>query len=400
MPPPPLHHLPPPQDHHLRPSLPLPHRIGVTYTPSSTSPPPESISAALHHHQITTVRLLNPSPATIRAFSYTNISLLLSLPNSLLPSFSSNLSAPTQYLSTHVLPFYPRAKIHLISLGNDVITSPLSSSSVNSNSVDCHTVDSNAVDFDPTTTLIPALRNLHLALHNLGIRTILVSTTLNILSILTTSFPPSRAEFQDPIGNLTIKPLLSFLDETNSCFLVNVYPYNVYKMNSEIPMGFALFEEHPFNFRDDGITGARYMSLYDMMVDSVIAAMAVMGYENIPVIVAETGWPSSSGGGKNGNRSGEAEVEMEASLVYAEMYLKGLIKHSKSRRGTPLRKEGAAEAYIYQLFDGVEGNGKGQEQNWGIMYNNMSMKYNIDLSAADGRFGWNGFWLVIVFLLI
>ncbi|KAL3621631.1 hypothetical protein CASFOL_036543 [Castilleja foliolosa] len=127
---------------------------------------------------------------------------------------------------------------------------------------------------------------------------------------MTTSFPPSTAEFQEPIASLIIHPLLQFLSETNSSFLINLYPYRVYKINAQIPIGFVLFQEHPFNFSDDVITGVRHWNLFDMMVDAVIAAIAVSGQENIPVIVTETGWPSDSEAHATGN--------------YAEMYLKGL----------------------------------------------------------------------------
>jgi hypothetical protein len=85
-----------------------------------------------------------------------------------------------------------------------------------------------------------------------------------------------------------------------------------------------------FNFRDNLVTGIRYWNLFDMMVDAAISAMAVAGYENILVVVAKTGWPSSGG---------EAS-EVNANLAYAEMYLKGLVAHLRSGIGTPLRKEG------------------------------------------------------------
>ncbi|KAG9160765.1 hypothetical protein Leryth_008607, partial [Lithospermum erythrorhizon] len=341
--------------------------LGVKHTPPTPpSPPPQTPSPLLHSHHIIILLRLQPHPPH-QIPTTTPISLLISLPNSLLPSFAANLSAPTLYLSTHILPFHPRAKINVISLGDDVISS-----------------DSLP---DPAPTLLPALRNLHSALLSFGIRTISVSTTVDFVNVMTTSFPPSSAEFQDPIGSLIIRPLLQFLDETNSCFLINVYPYNVYRLNPEIPIGYALFQDHEFNFRDDTITGLRYRNLYDMMVDSVLAAIAVMGYENIPVIVAETGWPSGG-------------TTPEASLGYAELYLSGLVKHLRSGNGTPLRKEGAAEVYIYQLFDGVEGNGTGENQNWGIMYNNMSMKYNIDFASGGGRIGGKGFWLLVILILV
>ncbi|CAA0827029.1 Glycosyl hydrolase superfamily protein, partial [Striga hermonthica] len=43
----------------------------------------------------------------------------------------------------------------------------------------------------------------------------------------------------EPIGSLLIRPLLHFLSETNSSFLINLYPYRIYRINSEIPIAFC-----------------------------------------------------------------------------------------------------------------------------------------------------------------
>ncbi|XP_059298234.1 glucan endo-1,3-beta-glucosidase, acidic-like [Lycium ferocissimum] len=329
--------------------------IGITYSPGTNSPPPEHVVTALQSLKIPSVRLLNPTPSLIRAFSYSNISLLLTVPNHLVTSFASNRSSATLWLYNIVLPFHPRAKISLISVGSDVISSVVSP--------------------DPSTVLVPAMQNLHHALVDLGIRTVSVSTTFSFINVITTAFPPSSAEFQDPVNKLVISPVLEFLEETNSSMLMNVYPYNVYQLHGEIPVGFALFEETPFNFRDDVVTGVRYHNLFDMMVDSVIAAMAVSGYENVPLILTETGWPSND--------------DDETMKMYAEKYLQGLISHLKSGLGTPLRKQGVTEAYIYQLFDdtnNLTSNTQGGEtvQYWGVMYStNMTMKYNINFNNAQ-----------------
>ncbi|KAI3419457.1 Glucan endo-1 [Psidium guajava] len=112
-----------------------------------------------------------------------------------------------------------------------------------------------------------------------------------------------------------------------------------------------------------------------MMVDAVIAAMAVAGHENIPVIVAETGWPNSS----------PDATEIDANELYSEMYVKGLLGHLRSGQGTPLRKEGAAEAYVYELVD-EEANGttsQARARNWGILYANFSEKYEVQFSCAS-----------------
>lgn len=194
---------------------------------------------------------------------------------------------------------------------------------------------------------------------------------------MTLSFPPSSAQFQQPVGDIVIKPLLDLLAATNSSLFVSLYPYSVFKLRAEIPIGFALFQEHAYNFREDTITAVRYRNLFDLMIDAVIVAMAVAGHENIPIIVAETGWPCYDPANEAAGRE-----------VYSEMYLNGLVNHIRSGKGTPLRKEGVTDVYIYEMFDtndteeskGLRSDTTGE--NWGICYSNMTRKFNIDYCSG------------------
>ncbi|RYR46254.1 hypothetical protein Ahy_A07g031995 isoform A [Arachis hypogaea] len=312
--------------------------IGLTYSaPTATPlpPPPETISAALSTLKVNSLRLEDPDPTVIRTFLYTNVSLF-------------------------VVPFYPRARITTISVGNAFLDSYPQSASA----------------------LLPAITNLHLSLRDLGIRKITVSTSFSFVTAISTPFPPSSAQFQEPPGINLIGPLLQFLRDTNSSFLINVYPYNLYRLKSEIPLGIALFQEHPFNFRDDLVTGVRYRNLFDMMIDAVVSAMAVAGYESIPIVVTETGWPSSS----------TAANEVEANLGYAEIYLKGLVKHLRSGIGTPLLKDGVKEVYVYEMFDKKEGTTP-SSRSWGVLYANGTTKYRIDFSSSKSNYLLEGSWI-------
>ncbi|KNA11192.1 hypothetical protein SOVF_137510 [Spinacia oleracea] len=327
--------------------------LGVTIHHHPQSTTPEHIAAAITRRKIAAVRLIDPDPNLIRAFSYSSVSLLLSIPNTLVSSLASNRSNAAVWLYTHVVPFYPRANISVISVGSDV----LSSSS------------------DLADDILPAIRNVHVALHELGIRKISVSTTFSLIPLLTSAFPPSSAEFEEPVNDVVVRPLLEFLDEANSSFLVNIHPYDLYRLNYEIVLGFALFQESPYNFMDDSTTGVRYQNLFDTMIDAVLSAMAVAGHENIPLIITETGWPSSPGTNEENN----------ANQVFAEMYLKGLTKHLKSGVGTPLKKDGVSEVYIYEMFDRErgQGNSSGLTRQWGIFYPNLTSKYELDLSGSS-----------------
>ncbi|GAU34000.1 hypothetical protein TSUD_212610 [Trifolium subterraneum] len=345
--------------------------IGVTYSTTTTTtqsptpppqPPQDRITTAMQNLKLTSLRLEEPNPTIIRSLLYTNISLFLTIPNYMVTPIANNRSIARAWIYTHVLPFYPRAKITTISVGNAFLD----------------------VYPESINNLLPAITNVHVSLRDLGIRKISVSTSFSFVTTVSSPFPPSSATFQEPPGVNLIGPLLQFLSDTNSSFMINLYPYNLYRLRPEIPLGIALFQEHPFNFRDDFTTGVRYRNLFDIMVDSVVSAMAFAGYETIPVIVTETGWPSA------GN-------ELDANSGYAEIYLRGLVKHLKSGAGTPLLKDGVKAVYVYELFD-KDGSGR----NWGVLYPNGSTKYRIDFSEASRSclMNWNNVALILALIVV
>ncbi|CAO2834886.1 unnamed protein product [Amaranthus hypochondriacus] len=114
-----------------------------------------------------------------------------------------------------------------------------------------------------------------------------VSTTFSIVPLLNSAFPPSSAEFNEPINDVIIKPLLDFLNEANSSLFVNVYPYDLFRLTNDLPLGYALFQGGNFNFRDDPNSGVRYRNLFDVMIDAILSVMMVSGHENILIIVIE-----------------------------------------------------------------------------------------------------------------
>uniref|UniRef100_A0A1J3I6J8 glucan endo-1,3-beta-D-glucosidase n=1 Tax=Noccaea caerulescens TaxID=107243 RepID=A0A1J3I6J8_NOCCA len=137
-------------------------------------------------------------------------------------------------------------------------------------------------------------------------------------------------------------------------------------------MGIALFDDSPLCYLDDFATGLRYRNSFDMMVDAVISSMAAMGHNNLPVIVTETGWPSSGI---------DTSAEEDMTFLYSEMFLKGLLAHLRSGSGTPLRKEGLLEVYVFEL---VEEEAKGI-RNSGLLHHNMTSKYSFEFSD-DSKF--------------
>ncbi|XP_058100131.1 glucan endo-1,3-beta-glucosidase 2-like [Magnolia sinica] len=325
--------------------------IGITYSqhPTSDLPHPDHVVSNLQSLGVAHVRLLDPDPEIVRAFSNSGISLLLSIPNTYIHAIAANQTKAIKWLYSHVVPFYPRAHITTISVGNDVLASSP----------------------ELSTSLVKAIQNVYLALHKLRIHNISVSTTLSF-DVITNPFPPSAAEFQKPAAEWMMKPLLDLISATNSSFLINAYPYKLCRSYPAIPIRFALFQ----NVRHDPMLGVQYQNLFDVMVDAVISAIAKAGHKNIPVVVTETGWPSD----------GDVN-EREANEVFAKMYNEGLVRHLKSGIGTPLQREGAAETYIFELLDDETKQGPESDRHWGILNRNMTMKYGIDFSGLH-RYSW------------
>ncbi|CAH8324756.1 unnamed protein product [Eruca vesicaria subsp. sativa] len=314
-------------------------KIGVTYsTPDVQEVSPERIVAKVVSMEIEAVRLLDPDPEMIRAFASTKVSLFLSVPNPLVPMLASDRHQAFDWVKLHVLPFHNRTKISMISVGNDLI-SP---------------------EAPPPMFLLQAMQNLRKSLLQLRINDIPVSTTFSFFSLIASPFPPSLAQFKNPNR---------FLEKTNSSFLVNLFLTT---------------------YMDDTSTiHVRYTNLFDVMVDAVVKSLAVMGHESLPVVVAETGWPTWS--------SNSSEVD--ATLRCSEKFLDSLVAHLRAGHGTPLRKEGVSEVYIFELCD--SGSKQQSKRTWGLLDNHLKTKMNItffvDIPEMEKKFIRT--YLVIVFSL-
>ncbi|KAK7385739.1 hypothetical protein VNO78_31573 [Psophocarpus tetragonolobus] len=323
--------------------------IGVTYsaprrgTGRGTG---ERIAAGMKQLNARSLRVEEADTGITRSLLYTNISLFLTIPNYMVSSMAENRSVAESWLYTHVVPFYPRVKIKSISVGNafpDVYPESIND-------------------------LLPAISNVHLSLRDLGIRNIQVSSSFSFLTALSSPFPPSNAHFQEPPSATLFGPLLQFLHDTNSSFFINLYPYNLYRLRPDIPLGIALFQQHPFNFRDDFTTGLRYRNLFDIMLDALVSALSLSGYDTIPLVVTETGWPTSS----------TAPNDFDANLGYSHIYLRGLVTHLKSGMGTPLLKDSLRHVFVYHMFHNEQ-----QTRDWGLLFPNGTPKYPVDFSSSS-----------------
>lgn len=82
--------------------------------------------------------------------------------------------------------------------------------------------------------------------------------------------------------------LLLFLNCTKSFFFVDVYPYFTLS-GKDTSFDYALLRETK-NYTDP-ISGLTYTNLLEQRLDSVIFAMAKLGYFDISLAISEAGWP-------------------------------------------------------------------------------------------------------------
>ncbi|KAH0979733.1 hypothetical protein GBA52_006910 [Prunus armeniaca] len=310
--------------------------IGVNYgTLADNLPPPAQVANFLKTQtNIDKVKIFDANPDIIKAFANTNISLTITIPNGEIPSLTK-LRAARRWVLDHVKPFYPQTKINYIAMGNEVL----------------HWGDDNLKN-----SLVPAMRTFHNALVREGIKDVKVSTP-HSLGIMLSSEPPSQGRFRPEVIPL-LTPMLQFLRETKGPFMVNPYPYFGWSPEKE---NFALFK--PNNGVHDQFTGKSYTNMFDGLMDAVYSAAKAVGFGDVDLVAAETGWPSSC----------EFPV---CSVQNAVDYNGHLIKHVESGKGTPLMPNRKFDTYIFALFNENQKPGPLAEKNWGLFKPDMTPVYN------------------------
>ncbi|KAM2202499.1 hypothetical protein ACFX1R_002208 [Malus domestica] len=310
--------------------------IGVNYgTLADNLPPPAQVANFLKTQtNIDAVKIFDANPDIIKAFANSNISLTITVPNGEIPSLTK-LRTARRWIIDHVKPFYPASKIKYIGMGNEVL----------------HWGDDAL-----KSSLVPAMKTLNNALVLEGIKDVKVSTP-HSLGIMLASEPPSMGRFRPEVIPI-LTQMLRFCSQTKSPFMVNPYPYFGWSPEKE---NYALFG--PNEGVHDKFTGKFYTNMFDGLMDAVYSAAKAIGFSDVNLIAAETGWPSAC----------EFPV---CSVQNAVDYNRNLIKHVESGKGTPLMPNRKFETYIFALFNENQKPGPAAEKNWGLFKPDMTPVYN------------------------
>ncbi|KAL5723786.1 hypothetical protein ACHQM5_007138 [Ranunculus cassubicifolius] len=316
--------------------------VGVCYgRVANNLLPPTQVVNLVKLNGITKVRLFDADPTVLQAFSGSGVSLMIGVPNEILPDLASGGPAAASYwLQNSLFAHIQADQIRYLAVGNEIFYK----------------------DTFYTPYLVPAMRNLYQVLQSLNLAETIKISSPHAASVLTRAFPPSNGAF-DPFILPTMQSLLQFLSETGAPFMVNVYPFFSYVNNlKDIPLQYALFNSTGV-VQDNGFV---YDNLYDATIDAFVYAMEKEGFGGIPVSVTETGWPTSGG----------AVAQPENAMVYNS----NIVRRALANVGTPKRPGVGVEAFLFGLFDENEKEGGDYEKHFGIFSNQGAKVYDINFS--------------------
>ncbi|CAN4093847.1 unnamed protein product [Withania somnifera] len=257
-----------------------------------------------------------------------------------IPAMASDQNFAKGWLSSNVLPFYPASNIIVINVGNEVMSSN---------------------DQNLMTNLLPEMQNLQNALNEASIGGKIWVSTIHSMAVLKQSDPPSSGSFDPNIGDL-LKGLLEFNKATGSPFAINPYPF----------FFFCLF--HPNSGRVDAGTKIKYTNVFDAPVDAIRSALNALGFKEVEIVIAETGWPYK----------GDSE-EIGPSMENAKAYNGNLIAHLRSMVGTPLMPGKSVDTYLFAMYDEDLKPGPTFERSFGLFKPDLTMTYDIGLSKANSQ---------------
>ncbi|XP_050208795.1 glucan endo-1,3-beta-glucosidase-like [Mercurialis annua] len=314
--------------------------LGVNYgTIANNLPPPSQVANFLKTQTIIdSIKIFDTNHDILTAFANSGIFVTVTVGNGDIPALSDDRNA-RRWVENNIKPYYPQTKIHRIAVGNEILMSGVK---------------------DWIAHLVPCMKALHHALVLAGIKDIKVSTP-HTLGILYNSVPPSAARIRPGYQKPIFAPMLQFLRETKSPLMINPYPYFSYAPKVS---KYILFK--PNRGIHDRYTNITYTNMFDAMMDAVHSAIKAMGYADVDILVAETGWPSA--GDPN---------QPACSVENAVAYNGNLIKHVSSGKGTPLMPNRQFETFIFALFNENLKPGSTAEKNWGLFRPDFSPVYNV-----------------------
>uniref|UniRef100_A0A0E0D9I6 X8 domain-containing protein n=1 Tax=Oryza meridionalis TaxID=40149 RepID=A0A0E0D9I6_9ORYZ len=299
------------------------HFLGVNYGRLGDDlPPPHRALELARSAGAAAVRFYDSNATFLSPAAASGLVFVPGVPNELIPSLAASRRAADEWVAATLLPFRRNRRLRYLFVGNEVLS-------------------------DPTTKsrwfqLVPAMANLDRALRRHGMRRVRVTTTLGMDALDGQNvFPPSAGVFRPDIADAVVRPLLAFLERTDSYLFVDAYTYFTWSANHTIvPLHYALLEPSPgYQYHDPG-TGLSYTNLLDHMLDA-----------------------------------------FGANARNAATYNRNMVRHLASGAGTPRRPGMRMPAFVFALFNEDLKTGPATERHWGLFHPNGSAVYEVDLTG-------------------
>ncbi|KAL9415722.1 hypothetical protein AB3S75_039001 [Citrus x aurantiifolia] len=324
--------------------------IGVNWGTNASHPlPPAKVVELLKSNNIAKVKLFDADPLVLEALSGSNIGVTVGIPNSLLKSLNSSKKAAESWVHDNVTRYFSAGhgngvRFEYVALGDEPF--------LQSYSEQFHSF------------IIGAAMNIQIALGRANLASeVKVVVPCSFDTFLSESGKPSRGHFR-PDLNKTMIELLEFLSKHHSPFFVTISPFISFHQNKNISLDFALFKETAHPHKDSHKT---YKNSFDLSYDTLVTALSTVGFPEMDIVVAQIGWPTDG--------------VANATSSTAEIFMKGLINHLRSRSGTPLRpRNPPIETYIYSLLDEDQrSTATGNfERHWGVFTFDGQAKYHLN----------------------
>lgn len=326
--------------------------VGLNYgTQFSATPSPQQVVNLLRAQSITNLRLLDANASILQALAHTGIQVMVTVPNTQLLSVGESNSSAANWVQNNVVAYLPNTNITAICVGTEVLTS-----------------DPNAA-----LVLVPAMKFLYAALQAANLTQQVKISSSHDTALILDSFPPSQAYFNKS-WNTILQPMLDFLSNTSSFFMLNIYSYDSYKnSNGVITLDYALLNPiTPSEVVTDSNTLYQYRNLFDAVLDSCFFALVQLNHSGMSIVVSQTGWPSAGD-----------STDTDATDDNASIYNSNLIAHIVNNSGTPKRPKATINTYIFELFNEDLIVGAPTLKNYGL-FNASTLQpvYNLRLSNS------------------
>ncbi|MFS7971111.1 putative glucan endo-1,3-beta-D-glucosidase [Helianthus anomalus] len=310
-------------------------------------PHPESVVTLMKAAKIMNTRIFDADHEVLKAFKGSGIEIMVGLGNEFLRDISVNEDRAMNWVKENVEPFLPGTRIVGIAVGNEIL---------------------GGGDQELWEVLLPAVKNVYNALDRLQLAGKVQVSSPHSAAVFATSYPPSAGAFKESVMPY-MKPLLDFFSQIKSPFYINTYPFLAYISDPDhIDLNYALFKKNPGIY--DQKTNLHYDNMFEAQIDASYAALEKAGYENMEVIVSETGWASH--GDPN---------EAAATVSNARTYNYNLRKRLLKKKGTPYRPKRVVKAYVFAMFNENLKPGPTSERNFGLFKADGSISYSIGFTG-------------------